>query len=71
MGWRKTYFERPIRDHGRGAEGCEFFKFWRGVEWVALVELQVVGNAELFAEPDDALGLRDLEVVDCEHCQVG
>lgn len=55
--------EVVILDDGRLAEGIEVFDGLRGEDGVALVEDESVGDLELFAEPDHAVGLRDLEMV--------
>ena len=43
----------------------QFLDALRGEDGGALVDLELVVDVEFFAEPDEAFGLRDLEVVDC------
>lgn len=67
--------EVAVLDDGGGAEGVQVFDGLRGEDRGALVQHQVVGDLELFAEPDYPVGLGDLEMVDGEHggvwCRVG
>lgn len=39
----------------------------RGEVRVAWVAFKLIFQTELFAEPNNTLGLGDLEVVDCQH----
>lgn len=59
--------EVAVLDDGGGAQGVQVFDRLRGKDRGALVQHQVVGDLELFAEPDYPVGLGDLEVVDGEH----
>lgn len=57
-----------VFDEGRlsGFVSWERFEGLGGEDGVATVDDEFVGYAELFAEPDDALGLGQAHVVDCE-----
>ncbi len=61
-----------IGDHRRRADGMQSLVFRRreARDRVALVALQLVVDAELLAEPDDALRLRPAEVMDRQHASV-
>lgn len=56
-----------VFDDGRGAERVHLLQLLGRPERVALVEFEGVGNAELLAEPDDALGLASPHVVHDER----
>lgn len=55
-----------VGDDGGGAGGVEGLEGWRGEGGggIARVGVERVGDGELLAEKDDALGLGALEVVD-------
>ncbi len=58
--------EASILDYGGLAQGIEVFDGLGGEDWCSLVENEIIGDLQFFTEPDDALGLTDLEVVDGE-----
>ena len=55
-----------VCDYGGRAGRMKGFVFGRCEEGRAVVGYKLVGDVELFAEPGEALGLGDVEVVDCE-----
>lgn len=66
-GFRQSYLlagGSGVLDDGGGAHGVEGFEFGGGEERGASVDLEGVGDGEFFAEPGDAFGLGDVEVVD-------
>ena len=68
-GWFKYFFVgaggRDAND-GRAAEGVDFLQFGAcAAGFVALEDLDVVFEVELFEEPDDALGAGLLEPAFC------
>jgi hypothetical protein len=60
-----------VFDEGRFAGGVagEVFEGLGGADWVARVVDEFVFHGKLLAKEEDALALRDAEVVNCEdHC---
>lgn len=59
-------YDCGIHDDWGRFHGMQIGELWRTEERRALVQLELVGYVELFAEPWYALGLGVLEVVDCK-----
>jgi len=58
-----------VLDHRRRAEWVQGLVFRRGEprDGVPVIDLELIGDAEFLAEPDDPLGLRHAEMMDGEH----
>lgn len=56
-----------VLDYGSGSGVVQGLVLIGGEERSSLVVFEGVIDAELFAEPGNSLGLRDLQVVDCER----
>jgi len=82
LGGGRIFPNNVLHDCAAFAEQCvSIFKQWRNFHWVqrfqlrrgktrvrvAIVELQIIFEPQLLAQPDDPLGLRYAQVVDRKH----